>query len=162
MTVCFNEMIKGKPADVTIHADLPGHQINGGSIPADILTTSQRPDIVIINRSQKSISLFELSVSFEKNAEAANLKKIARYQNLAADLRNQGWLTENTPFEIGSRGFINKRNKNSISDTMRRFKIRVQKSRLLKDLSKISLLCSFTLFQAHCQPEWQSPPLLHP
>ena len=52
--------------EITLFADLPGHQINGGSIPADIVSTSQRPDRVIINRKTKEISLFELSVSFEK------------------------------------------------------------------------------------------------
>ena len=52
--------------EITLFADLPGHQINGGSIPADIVSTSQRSDRVIINRKTKEISLFELSVSFEK------------------------------------------------------------------------------------------------
>ena len=158
----ISEMVKGKSDDITIHADLPGHQINGGSIPADIHATSQRPDIVIINRSKKQICFFELSVSFEKNAESANLRKLGRYRELALDLTNKGWVTSNTPFEVGSRGHINKRNKISISDTMKFFQIKIHKSKLLKDMSKISLLCSFTLFQAHCQPDWQSPPFLHP
>ena len=59
-------MDKGKPDTVTIYRDIPGHSINGGTIPADILTTLQRPDIVIINRSEKRITLFELTVSFER------------------------------------------------------------------------------------------------
>ena len=156
------EIKKGKPDEITMFADLPGHQINGGSIPADILTTAQRPDIVILNRKTKEISLFELSVSFEKNADSANFRKQNRYHDLSEDLRNRGWVTNNTPFEIGSRGFINKRNKITITDTMKKFGIKIQKSKLMKNLGKISLLCSYTLFQAHCQPEWQSPPLLHP
>ena len=53
----LSEMIKGKFNEITIHADLPGHQIKGGSIPAHILATSQRPDIVIINRSKTQIYL---------------------------------------------------------------------------------------------------------
>ena len=59
-------MDKGKPDTLTIYTDIPGHSINGGTIPADILTTLQRPDIVIINRSEKRITLFELTVSFER------------------------------------------------------------------------------------------------
>ena len=66
------EIRKGKWDEITMFADISGHQINGGSIPADIITTSQRPDIVILNRKTKYISLFELSVCFEKNAESAN------------------------------------------------------------------------------------------
>ena len=60
------EMKKRKPEDVTLYIDIPGHKINGGTIPADILPTLERPDIVIINRSEKKIVLFELTVSFEK------------------------------------------------------------------------------------------------
>lgn len=44
------EMTKGKPNDTIIYIDIPGHQINGGTIPPDIVTTGQRPDIAIINR----------------------------------------------------------------------------------------------------------------
>ena len=118
----LSEMVKGKPDEITIHADLPGYQINCGSIPADILTTLQRPDIVIVSRSKKQISLFELSISLEKNKISANLRKLNRYQDLALNLTNKGWLTYSTPFEIGSRGLINKINEASLSDTMRTFK----------------------------------------
>ena len=78
------------------------------------------------------------------------------------DLKTEGWETENIPFEVGSRGLVTKRNKKSISDIFKKWNVKVKKSLLFKDISKISLLCSFALFQAHCQPDWQSPPLLHP
>ena len=130
-------------------------------MPADILVTGQRPDIVMINRSEKKIALFELTVSFEKNAEAANLRKTRRYMDLASDLKNKGWSAENIPFEIGSRGHIDNRNKTSIYNTMKKYNIKIQKKPFIQDISKISLLCSFAIFQAHCQPSWQSPHL-HP
>ena len=53
----LSEMLKGKSNEITIHADLPGYQIKGGSIPVHILATSERPDIVIINRSKTQIYL---------------------------------------------------------------------------------------------------------
>ena len=102
-----SEMIKGKEYIITIYADLPGHQINGGYIPSDILITAQRPYIVVIDINKKHITLFELSVSFEKNLDSANLKKATRYQNLTTDLTQRGWVTYKTPFEIGSRGYVN-------------------------------------------------------
>ena len=158
----FSEFDRSKETQTTIYADLPGHQINGGTIPADILTTSQRPDLVLINRTEKKIALLELTISFEKNLESANLKKRLRYENLATDLRERGWETDNVPFEVGSRGLVTKRNKKSISDTTKKFNVKITKSLIYKNISKISLLCSFALFQAHCQPDWQSPPFLHP
>ena len=154
--------MKGKPEEITVYTDIPGQSINGGTIPADILTTSERPDIVIIDRAEKKILLFELTVSFEKNIDAAHARKASKYLDLTSDLRTKGWRAECVPFEIGSRGHISQRNKNSIFDTMKKFKIKIQKKTLIQELSKTSLLCSFSIFQAHCQPSWQSPPYLHP
>jgi hypothetical protein len=156
------EMDKGKPDILTIYTDIPGHTINGGTIPAYILTTLQRPDIVIINRTEKKITLFELTVSFEKNEDAAHARKTLSYLDLISDLKARGWSAENIPFEIGSRGHINSRNKISISSVMKKNKIKILKKSLFQNISKISLLCSFAIFQAHCQPVWQSPPFLHP
>ena len=158
----FRELVKGKKNEVTMYAHIPGHQVNGGTIPADILTTAQRPDIVLVNRSEKKIALLELTISFEKNIDSANQKKTLRYLNLAADLTNAGWEMDRRPFEVGSRGQITKRNKTTICDITRKYGLNVKKSKLLKDLSKIALLCSFIVFQAHCQPDWQASPFLHP
>ena len=81
------ELNKRKPENLTLYIDIPGHKINGGTIPADVLTTLERPDIVILNRQEKKIILFELTVSFEKNADAANLRKTTKYVNLSSDIR---------------------------------------------------------------------------
>ena len=141
---------------------MPEQSINRGTIPADIVTTGQRPDIVMINKAEKKITLFELTVSFEKNIESANLRKSLRYNDLASDIKKRGWSVENTPFEIGSRRHITKRNLKLIPDTLKIFKIKPLKKKAFDDISKISLLCSFSIFQAHCQPAWQSPPFLQP
>ena len=98
----IREINKGKEDETTVYTDIPGHSINGGTLPPDILVTGQRPDIVILNRTEKKIVLFELTVSFEKNAEAANLRKTRRYNDLTHDLIAKGWEAENIPFEVGS------------------------------------------------------------
>ena len=104
----------------------------------------------------------ELTVSFEKNIESAHLRKTTRYRDLTSDIKNKGWQVECVAFEIGSRDYISQRNKKSIFDTLKKFKVKVQHKKIIQDISKISLLCSFSIFQAHCQPSWQSPPYLHP
>ena len=83
-----------------MYIDIPGYNINGGTIQGDITTTLERPDIVILNRSEKIITLFELTVSFEKNADAANIRKTTKYVDLCSDIRNNGWNVECIPFEI--------------------------------------------------------------
>ena len=80
------EINKVKPSEVTLYTDLPEQSCNGGTIPADVIQTSQRPDIVLLNRKDNSIILMELTVSFEKNIESAHLKKTSRYRDLTSDL----------------------------------------------------------------------------
>ena len=131
------QIMKGKDQGLTIYADLPDYQINGGTIPADILTTSQRPDIILINRKDRKISILELTISFEKNINSANLRKGLRYHGLSQDLIERGWETENIPFEIGSRGLVTKRNKKCISEASQKHNIKVKKTQMFKELSKI-------------------------
>ena len=145
-----------------ILADLPSLWLNGGTIPPDILSTSFRPDLVILNRNQKTIELLELTCSFEKNIEMAHLRKAKKYYDLKKDLEDVGWRVHLIPFEVGSRGQITKRNKDSLIHVFKRNQIKVKKQQLFKDMSKISLLCSYSVFQAHCVPTWRDPPYLHP
>ena len=147
---------------LAMFTDIPGKSINGGTIPADIITTGQRPDIVLINRKEKKIALLELTVSFEKNAEKAHLRKASRYHDLTQDIKKNGWLAECLPFEVGSRGHITKKTKTDLCNILTRYNIKLQKKKIFDELCKIALLCSFFIFQAHCQPTWQSPPYLHP
>ena len=58
------EITKVKPDHITIFTDIPGKDFNGGTIPADIITTGQRPDIVLISRKEKKIALLKLTVIF--------------------------------------------------------------------------------------------------
>jgi len=52
---------------IKIYADISGYTIGGGTIPPNILTTSQRPDLVIINNNTKRILIVELTIPFETN-----------------------------------------------------------------------------------------------
>ena len=49
------EMNKGKSDEITVITDIPGHSINGGKLPPDVIVTGQRPDIVILNRTEKNL-----------------------------------------------------------------------------------------------------------
>ena len=60
--------------------------LNGGTIPVDIVANSLRPDIVIVNKQEKCIEFMELTCSFEKNIEVANLRKYTNYLDLKSDI----------------------------------------------------------------------------
>ena len=149
-----------KPEDIEIFSDLPGQDLNGGTIPPDIITTQLRPDLVILNRSQKTIYLLELTCCFESNIEAANLRKTSKYQALKSDLEERGYTCHLLPFEIGSRGHISRSNKSNLMNTFMSNKLKPNIFKCIKAMSKISLLCSFSIFHAYTQPTWSDPPFL--
>ena len=62
----FHEMRITKLPETTIYADIEGFQINASTIPPDIISTSLRPDLVIINRKDKKIELLENIYLFRK------------------------------------------------------------------------------------------------
>ena len=143
-----------------VYSDISGLDINGGTIPPDIVVTQLRPDLVIINRQEKIISLLELTCSFEKNAEAANLRKTLRYNALKSDLEDRGYRCLLVPFEVGSRGHIRKASKSNILNIFLTFNMSARSYQCVKNMSKLSLLSSYTIFNAYTQPSWRDPPFL--
>ena len=70
-----------------------------------IVTTQLRPDIVLWSISTKKVVIIELTVPWEERCEEANERKKAKYEDLLAECRQQGWKTWNFPVEVGCRGF---------------------------------------------------------
>ena len=155
-------ILEGKPASLDIYADIQGYKTNGGTIPANILCTLERPDIVFVEKTSKQIVLLELTCSFESNIETANSRKKLKYQDLKTDLEAQHYTVTLIPFEVGSRGQVTKRNRTALENIFRTNRIKLKTGQLFKDMSKIALLCSFSIFHAREQPTWQSPPYLSP
>lgn len=104
LSFLFNSILSKKSSDLEVYADLPNLSLNGFTVPSDILPTQQKPDLVIINRSEKIISLVELTICFETNFEAANDRKKERYTQLKLDLEDRGYICHLFPLEVGSRG----------------------------------------------------------
>ena len=56
-----------------------------------------------------------------------------------------------------------KSTKSSIITTLKQFKIKIKDEQsMLKQVSKIALLSTFSIFHAYQTKEWVSPPLLKP
>ena len=155
-----NTVQQHKPSNIEVFCDIAGQDINGGTIPPDILVTQSRPDLVLLNRADKTICLLELTCSFERNAEAAYLRKSIRYTSLKNDLEDIGYKCFLVPFEVGSRGHIKKSTKSNLFSIFTTTKISANLNKCLKNMSKISLLASFTIFHAYTQPTWRDPPFL--
>ena len=155
-----NTIQEHKPSNLEVFCDIAGQDINGGTIPPDILVTQSRPDLVLLNRDDKTICLLELTCSFERNAEAANLRKSTKYNSLKTDIEDRGYKCFLVPFEVGSRGHIKKATKSNIFNIFATMKILANHNHCIKNMSKVSLLASYTIFHAYTQPTWRDPPFL--
>ena len=156
-------MVQNQPDNLEIYSDLPDYSINGSTIPQDILTVSgsgSKPDLVIINRRDRKIVIMELTSPLEGNIEAAYQRKMTKYTPLKIDLEEKGYSVSLVPFEIGSRGYVSQRNRENLINIFVAYKINYNAIKLCKELSKISLLCSFAIFHAYQSPSWIDPPLL--
>ena len=90
-----------------VFADIPGHQINGITIPADILVSGgpgSKPDLVLINREQRKIALMELTCPLQRNTLKAQNRKQIAYLDLQIALQENGYNVTLTPFEVGRSG----------------------------------------------------------
>ena len=91
----YKEVMDAKSPGITIHVDIEGAKVNGGTLPPEIMVTTQRPDIVIINTNTThttpaTLLLVELTCPFTRNIGAANVRNHLRYEFLAADIEEAG------------------------------------------------------------------------
>jgi hypothetical protein len=95
---------------VEVYCDLEGLQAPGGmSMPALVMAHTQRPDLVILDRSvhgQHRISLVELTCPWDTDADKARDHKISRYAGFKEEPSNQGWDCGLYMIEVGARGHI--------------------------------------------------------
>ena len=74
-----------------VYFDLDGMKTNGSTLPADIITTLSRPDLVIIDRASTptEVLLYELTVPYESAANTQNARtgKNNRYSPLVDDIQ---------------------------------------------------------------------------
>ena len=107
--------------------------------------TSLRPDIAIINRAMKKISILELTIPFETNILKAQERKAAKYAPLVAGLQEGGYTCSFFSIEIGSRGIAAHGTGKSIRSLCG---ASYRESRdIVKRLCQISLKCSYLIFQ---------------
>jgi hypothetical protein len=80
-------------------------------IPAWVMAQTQRPDLVILDRSvhgRHRLSLVELMCPWDTDADKARDRKKSRYAGLKEELSNQGWDFGLYMIEVGARGHISK------------------------------------------------------
>ena len=148
-------------SDVEVFCDAGGR---AWTIPPDILPTSDRPDLVILSRKNKSISIFELTVPYETNLSKSHQFKCHKYTHLVIDLMKCGYTCKFFAMELGCRGLVSEDNNNRLHAFYRsipNFKFTAKDFRLLKkSLYKTVTTSSFIIYKARFQPTWCKTPLI--
>ena len=75
----------------------------------NLLVTAQKPDLVINDKSEEKMDIFELTVLLETNIKNANTQKMNKNKHFVTDITTRDVSVH--PFEIGSRGYVSSSNK---------------------------------------------------
>jgi hypothetical protein len=135
-------------------------------IPADVMVQAQRPALVILNRlvhGRHRIALVELTCPWDTNAKRAKERKTTRYADIKTALSNEGWDCSLYMIEVGARGHIIKSVKDHLLLLLWAWVPAGHRSgigQIMKDVSRISFVCSFAIFQARNDHVWFSPRLV--
>ena len=73
---------------------------------------AENPDLVIFERMEEKMDIFELTVPLETNIKNANAQKMNKYEHFITDITTRDVSVH--PNEIGSRGYISPSNKANI------------------------------------------------
>ena len=143
------------PQNSEITSDLNGTH---HTIPADILPSSDRPDLTIVNRVKKTIHIFELTVPFEHNIDRQHSYKTNKYASLITDLNSIGYTPIFCAFEVGCRGKISKENSKRLFEFTKGINPKETRKvkQICKDLTTIASLCSFYIFKVKDNPSWEN------
>jgi hypothetical protein len=152
---------------VEVYCDLEELQApDGGSILASVMAQTQRPELVILDRSvhgRHRISLVELTYPWDTDADKVRDRKISRYSGLKEEQSNQGWDCGLYTIEVEARGYISKVVKDRLWSLFRSWVSPGHRSgvaQMIKYASWIFLVCSFSIFQARNKPVWITPRLV--
>jgi hypothetical protein len=122
------------------------------------MVLAQRPDLAIHDRSvhgRYRIALVELTCPWDTDAKRAKECKASRYADLKTALSSEGWDCSLYMIEVGERDHILKSVKDRLRLLFRPWVPLGHRSgigQMMKDISRISLVCSFPKFQARNDP----------
>ena len=141
----------------TCYIDLPGHQTqDGGTIPPEIMVTTLKPDLVIIDRQRKSLEIFELTVPGETRISTAHKLKFQKYQHFCSDINT--YKVSVIPFEIGSHtGYVSRENVENLNKLHKFCKRDLKLKSFKKNISAITVLGSYFLFNNRNIETWHTP-----
>lgn len=110
--------------------------------------------MVILQDDGVSIQIIELTVPLETNIDKAHDRKDSKYAHLVQDLDAKGYICHLYCIEIGSRGLISPDNEQRLKTTFQASTKQVRE--LKKELSQLTLLSSYTIWNARYNAVWEN------
>ena len=149
---------KSENKNIQVHSDLGDKP---WTIPPDILATSDRPDLVVLDPCEKCISILELTVPYETNIQSRHQYKCHKYAHLCIDLQSLGFSVKYFAIEIGCRAFISQPNSKRLHaflKSVKGLKFNNRDFRSFKStLCKTVITSSFVVFKSRFCKSWISP-----
>ena len=134
---------------------------NKGTIPADILVTPLIPDIVLIREDKNTCDIWELTVPFETNIRKQHEYKQNKYSHFLTDITSHKCTV--SAFVIGARGYISTDKRNRLQTFYHTYcKKDIKLSQFLSNVSGLSLLSSYYIYNCRTEPTWSTPNYLKP
>ena len=135
-----------------LYADLPGYRYSDSppaTVPSSLVVTTATPDIVIVEADEIKMLELTICINTQSGFENSHVRKQSKshYIALANDLDAAGYSSDLMTLEVGSLGHFTKDAINSLQYTVPAISKAVANFILL-ELAKITILCSFQLFQA--------------
>ena len=88
------------------------------------------------------------------------MRKVDKYTALVLDIKSKGFECDIIALEIGSRGYVSPDNQQRLKSILKLCNNPVSFKNFRDDLSKLSILSSFSIYHGHKEPSWDNYPLL--
>ncbi len=120
------------------------------------LDSLQRPDILFVSHSRRTLIWAELTVPLEERTIDSRIKKTEKYNSLANSIRLKGWTLHSFTIEIGSLGFP--------APTLHTLLLKLgflksQCKKIIKRCSLIALRSSYYIWCSRHFQDWNPPAL---
>ena len=108
----------------------------------------------------KIVHIYELTVPLSVNIDIRNREKSNKYAPFITDMT--GYTCTVNAFEVSSTGYINSRNKSTLTTLHKLMRKDLKKSVFLSNLNSLAWYGSYSLWLSREQQEYPTPPFLIP
>ena len=146
------------PKSMNIFCDLEGYRTSNTTVPVSCIATNQIPDLCIYSEEngEKSLTVIELTISFELNIQNAHQRKTEKYSSLISDLKDNNVNTRFIALEIGSRGYVSDDNSKRLKEILKIAKCKSSFKNFRDTISKLAIVSSYVIYHAKDEPAWDN------